>query len=114
MLEEIKKGLISGLGAIFLTKDKIERITRKMVDEAKISKEDAQNLKEDLYKTGEKEWSDLEEFFSGIIKKIMNGLDLCSRKDMDELKGRVEELEKRLAIQELKNSVESPRIEREI
>ncbi len=97
MLDEIKKGLLSGLGAVFLTKDKIERITRSMVEEAKLSKEDAQNLKEDLYKTGEKEWSDLEDFFSGIIKKIMQGLDLCSRKDMDELKNRVADLEKRLA-----------------
>jgi polyhydroxyalkanoate synthesis regulator phasin len=95
MLDEIKKGLLSGLGAVFLTKDKIERITRQMVEEAKMSKEDAQNLKEDLYKTGEKEWSELEEFFSGIIKKIMQGLDLCSRKEMDELKNRVAELEKR-------------------
>ena len=99
MLDEIKKGLLSGLGAVFLTKDKIERITRKMVEEAKMSKEDAQNLKEDLYKTGEREWSELEDFFSGIIKKIMQGLDLCSRKDMDDLKKRVAELEKRLAVQ---------------
>ena len=97
MLDEIKKGLLSGLGAVFLTKDKIERITRNMVDEAKISKEDAQNLKEDLYKTGEREWSELEDFFSGIIKKIMQGLDLCSQKEMDELKKRVDELEIRLA-----------------
>lgn len=97
MLDEIKKGLLSGLGAIFLTKEKIEKVTRKMVDEAKISKEDAQNLKEDLYKTGEKEWAEMEEFFSGIIKKIMQSLDLGSRKEMDELKNRIEELEKRLA-----------------
>ena len=97
MLDEIKKGLLSGLGAIFLTKEKIEKVTRKMVDEAKISKEDAQNLKEDLYKTGEKEWAETEEFFSGIIKKIMQSLDLGSRKEMDELKNRIEELEKRLA-----------------
>lgn len=95
MLEEIKKGLLSGLGAVFLTKEKIERITRTMVDEAKISKEDAYNLKEELYKTGEREWSELEDMFTGIIKKIMQGLDLCSRKEMAELQKRVEELEKR-------------------
>ena len=99
MLDEIKKGLLSGLGAVFLTKDKIERITRKMVEEAKMSKEDAHNLKEDLYKTGEREWAELEDFFSGIIKKILQGLDLCSRKDMDELKKRIEELEKRLGVE---------------
>ena len=97
MLDEIKKGLLSGLGAVFLTKEKIERITRSLVEEAKMSKEDAQNLKEDLYKTGEKEWAEMEEFFSGIIKKIMQSLNLGSRKEMDELKNRIEELEKRLA-----------------
>ena len=107
MLDEIKKGLLSGLGAVFLTKDKIERITRKMVEEAKISKDDAQNLKEDLYKTGEKEWSEVEEFFSGIIKKIMQGLDLCSGKDMAELKSRVEELEKRLGVEVEKSDEEN-------
>ncbi len=95
MLEEIKKGLLSGLGAVFLTKEKIERITRTMVDEAKISKEDAHNLKEELYKTGEREWSELEDMFTGIIKKIMQGLDLCSRKEMADLQKRVEELENR-------------------
>lgn len=98
MLDEIKKGLLSGLGAVFLTKDKIEKITRNMVEEAKISKEDAQNLREDLYKTGEREWSELEEFFSGIMKKMMQGLDLCSRKEFDELRQRVDELEKCLSV----------------
>ena len=107
MLDEIKKGLLSGLGAVFLTKDKIERITRNMVEEAKITKEDAQNLKEDLYKTGEREWSEIEEFFSGIIKKIIQSLNLCSRKEVDELKKRVEDLERRLAIKEMKDNIES-------
>ena len=107
MLDEIKKGLLSGLGAVFLTKDKIERITRNMVEEAKITKEDAQNLKEDLYKTGEREWSELEEFFVGIIKKIMQGLDLCSRKEFDELKKRVDELEKRPAADNEKTEEEN-------
>ena len=107
MLDEIKKGLLSGLGAVFLTKDKIERITRSMVEEAKISKEDAQNLREDLYKTGEKEWSDLEDFFSGIIKKIMQGLDLCTKKEVDELKSRMEKLEKHIGVETEQSEEES-------
>ena len=39
MLEEIKKGLLSGFGAIFLTREKAEEVTNKLVDEAKLSKE---------------------------------------------------------------------------
>lgn len=96
MLEDIKKGLLSGLGAVFLTKDKIEKITRKMVDEAKISGEDAGNLKEELLKTGEREWNEFEGFFSDLFKKVIQGLDLCSKSEFDELKTRIAELEKRL------------------
>jgi hypothetical protein len=36
-----------------------------MVDDAKISKEGAHSLKEELYRTGERDWSELKEIFSG-------------------------------------------------
>lgn len=104
MLDEIKKGLLSGLGAIFLTKDKVERITRKMVDEAKMSREDARDLKEELYKTGEREWAELEDCFSDIFKKVIQGLDLCSGSEFEDLKKRVDELEKRLTIREMEEA----------
>ncbi len=94
MLEEIRKGLLSGLGAIFLTKDKIENLMHKMVDEAKISKDDAQKVMDDLLSTGEKEWTELEESFSAAIKKGLKNLDLCRRVEFEELKDRVSELER--------------------
>jgi polyhydroxyalkanoate synthesis regulator phasin len=97
MLEEIRKGLLSGLGAIFLTKDKIENVVHKMVDEAKISRDDAQKLRDDLLATGEKEWAELEESFLAAIKKGLKNLDLCRRSEFEELKDRVAELEKRIS-----------------
>ena len=48
MLEEIKKGLMASFGTIFITKEKIEEATKKMVEQAKISKEDAQKLADEL------------------------------------------------------------------
>jgi polyhydroxyalkanoate synthesis regulator phasin len=70
MLEEIRKGLLSGLGAIFLTRDKVENIVRNMVNEAKISSDDA--------------------------RKVLKGLDLCRRSELDNLQARVMELEQQL------------------
>ena len=51
MLEDIKKGLLAGFGTIFLTKDKIEEATKKLVDQAKLSRWTAR-LKTSTWPTG--------------------------------------------------------------
>lgn len=106
MLEEIRKGLLSGLGAIFLTRDKVENIVRNMVNEAKISSDDASTLRDELLKTGEKEWSELEESLSSVIRKVLKGLDLCRRSELDNLQARVMELEQQL--KEIDKQEQSP------
>ena len=54
MLETLKKGMLAGLGAAVLTRDKILESTRKLVEEGKLSSEDAEKLTEELIKSGEK------------------------------------------------------------
>jgi polyhydroxyalkanoate synthesis regulator phasin len=97
MLEELKKGLLATFGTIFLTKDKIEEVTKKMVDQAKISKEDAQKLADELIQTGEDRWTDVEKTVSDITRKGLNSLDVCRQSDLQELGAKIDALEKRLA-----------------
>jgi len=75
MLEDIKKGLLAGLDSIFLTKDKIEESTKKFVDQAKLSREDAQKLADELTQVGEKRWSELENIITETLRKGLNSLD---------------------------------------
>jgi polyhydroxyalkanoate synthesis regulator phasin len=100
MLEEIRKGLLSGLGGVLLTKEKIEEIIRKMVDEAKMSKEDARKLREDLLATGERQWAQIQESISDAFRKGVKSLDIGSKSEVVRLKKRVDNLEKRLKILE--------------
>ena len=60
MLEEFRKGLPSGLGNVILSREKIEAVCRRLVHEAKLSKEDAEKLADDLYEAGRRQWSDIE------------------------------------------------------
>ena len=96
MLEEIRKGLFSGLGAVLLTKEKAEEVTRKLVDEAKISKEDAEKLVDELFETGTRKWSEMESSFSKALRKGIDNLDIASRKELHGLKSKVGKLEKRV------------------
>jgi len=97
MLEKIGKGLLAGLGAMLLTKEKIEEAFRKLVKEDKLSNEDARRLTDELVKTGERQWKELDEAFTEFLRKSLDKMDLGSRKEVEELKARLENLEKRLA-----------------
>jgi polyhydroxyalkanoate synthesis regulator phasin len=105
MLEEIRKGLLRGLGGVLLTKEKIEEISRKMVEEAKMSKEDARKLKEDLFATGERQWAQMQESISEALKKGLRSLDVGSKSEVQKLTERVDNLEKRLILLEEKETI---------
>jgi polyhydroxyalkanoate synthesis regulator phasin len=97
MFELIKKSLLASLGAAVVTKEKIEQITRKLVDEGKISMDEAEKLSGDLLESGKKQWDELQAKVSVAVKKALENLDIVSREDFLELTLKVEDLEKRLA-----------------
>jgi polyhydroxyalkanoate synthesis regulator phasin len=96
MLEEIRKGLLSGFGAVLLTREKAEEATRKLVEDAKLSKEEAQDLVDELFATGTRQWSELEASFAKAIRSGIDNLDIAGKKDLYALKSEVKKLEKRL------------------
>jgi len=97
MLEDIKKGLMAGFGTIFLTKDKIEEATKKLADQAKISREDAQKLADELVQVGAERWGDMEKAVTEMTRKGMDSLDFPRQSELGELKTKIESIEKRLA-----------------
>jgi polyhydroxyalkanoate synthesis regulator phasin len=97
MIDEIKKGLLASFGSIFLTKDKIEEVTKKLVEQAKMSREDAQKLADELAEVGEKRWTELEKSFTETTRKGLNSLDICRQSDLEEIKAKIDRLEQRLS-----------------
>ena len=104
MIEEIRKSLLSGLGAVLLTKEKAEESVHKLVEDARISKDDAQKLIDELFETGARQWSDIEASLSGMLHKGIDNLDIASKKDLHGLKSKVGKLEKRVETLEQKMS----------
>jgi len=97
MLEFIKKGLLAGLGAAVVTKEKIQEATRLLVKEGKISTEEAEKLAEELVTGGRHQWDELQAKISEMVRKGLDSLDISSKKEFQEMRARVEQLEDRLA-----------------
>lgn len=97
MLEKIGKGLLAGLGAVLLTKDKVDEVVRKLVKETKLSNEDARRLINELVETGNRQWEEMDKAVAESLRKGLDKMDVGSRKEVEELTDRVDNLEKRLA-----------------
>ncbi len=102
MLELIKKSLMASLGAAVITKERVEKATRTLVEEGKLSREEAEKLAEELIASGEKQWEEIQVTLSDNLKKALERLDLARRKDVEELKDRLDQMETRLALLEEK------------
>lgn len=97
MLEEIKKGLFASFGAVLLTRSKIDEISRKLVQDAKLSKEDAEKLAGELVETGETQWQELETAAAQNVRKALETLGISNKEAIEALKKRLDGLELRVS-----------------
>lgn len=95
MFELIKKSLLASLGAAVVTKEKVEKATRKLVHEGKISKDEAEKRSQELIESGQKQWEEIQTRITDTMKKVVENLDIVTKKDFQELNEKVEELQKK-------------------
>lgn len=100
MLELLKKSVLAGLGAVVVTRDKIREATKSLVEEGKLSTDEAEKLGEELVKSGERQWEEFNDKFQTSMKKVSDNLEVVRKKDFLELKAKVELLEQRLQLLE--------------
>jgi polyhydroxyalkanoate synthesis regulator phasin len=97
MFELIKKSLLTGLGLAVVTKAKLEAILGKLVEEGKLSREESEKFREELLRSGEEHWQEMEEKISKSVKDLIGGMDICRKEDLRELNQKFLALEIRLA-----------------
>jgi polyhydroxyalkanoate synthesis regulator phasin len=99
-METIKNAISTSLGAVLLTKNKIEETLQTLIKEAKISESDAKQLGEELIKKGEAQLNTLNEAIQSAIDQGVNSINIETHeafqaliKKMQDLDNRVRQLE---------------------
>ena len=67
-----------------------------MVEDGKISREEAEKLANDLVESGRHQWDEIQEKMTETVRKGLDSFDIGSKREFQELKERVDNLEKRL------------------
>jgi len=96
MFEIFKKSLFAGLGLAVVTKTKLESVLEKLVEEGKMSRDEAEKMGKELLESGEKQWTDFEGRLQETVKGFIANMDICKASDLKKLDKKVRALDMRL------------------
>ena len=96
MLDFLKRTLWIGAGLAVMTAEKIEETVKEIVNRGHITEKEGKELIDDLIEKSRKAKKDLGERVENAVQETLQRLKIPSRREVDELKVRIEQLEKAL------------------
>jgi polyhydroxyalkanoate synthesis regulator phasin len=96
MLDSIFDAAKIGLGAVWLTRDNLKKLTDALIEVGKVSKEEGDRLFKELGEAGEEQRKKLKDMVETSVKKAMEQAGLATKAEVEELKKKVAELEGKL------------------
>ncbi len=93
MKELLKNVVYAGIGAAFLTKEKIEELKGDLIEKGKISQEEGKQFVDDLLRKSEKAKDQLDLWINKRVEDRVQQLNLATKDEIAELQRKIEELQ---------------------
>lgn len=99
----LKQILMIGVGTTSLAAEKIREVSEQWVKEGKINPDQAKNMVDEIIKQIQSEQGNLQAQMERQIRSILQDLGVPRQSEVDELRGRIDRLERQ--IRELENKL---------
>ncbi|MCX7679380.1 MAG: phasin family protein [Spirochaetes bacterium] len=96
MMESLKKALFAGIGLAAMSKEKIEEWAKNFAQEAKMAEEEGRKFIDEVLKHAEEAKRNVESQVITFTKNSLEKMGFTTRSEYEELKKRVEELERKI------------------
>ncbi len=93
MKELLKNILYTGVGAAFLTRDKIEEVRAELVEKGKMTKDEGKEFVDEVLKKSDSARDQLELWLNRQVEDRVKQLNLATSDEVAELRRMVEELQ---------------------
>jgi len=94
MLEFVKKAILISAGLASMTAEKIEQAVEEIVKKGELSETQGKEFIRDLKEKSAKAKKEMGERIDKMVDDTLRKLSIPTRKEVEELKARIEELEK--------------------
>lgn len=95
MKDFLEKAVNLGLGALVVTREKVEAVVDELVKKGEVGQEEGEKLVKELVDKGKEGKKDIETQIEKMVKAVFENLDLPTRKELNELKSEIEKLRKK-------------------
>ncbi|MGK7930318.1 MAG: phasin family protein [Microcystaceae cyanobacterium] len=99
----IKQLIMVGIGTTSMAADKLREVSEQWVKDGKINSEQAQTFVDDLMQQVQSEQNNFNEALERQIRNILQDLGVPRQAEMDELRGRIDRLERQ--VRDLENKL---------
>jgi poly(hydroxyalkanoate) granule-associated protein len=94
MLDYIRKITLAGAGLAIITTEKIQEMMDDLVKKGEMTEKEAREVINEFIEKSKQARRDLEEKVEKTITAFLNRMNIPTRKELDEIKERLERLEK--------------------
>ena len=95
MFDLIKKTVLTGVGLAAMTKDKVEELAKELTEKGEMSEKEGRELVDELLKKSEQARKDLETKVEGMVRKVLEKMDIVTKKDIARLEKKIKNIEKK-------------------
>jgi polyhydroxyalkanoate synthesis regulator phasin len=89
------KFLLSGLGVLVLTEEKIEKFIEELTKEGEITQKGKKELLTEIIEKGEEKKKEIEGKIREKVENILSQMNVATKNDIQKLEKRIEALEKK-------------------
>ena len=93
MKELFKNIMYAGLGAAFITKEKLEELQKELIEKGKMSQEEGKQFVDELRLKSEKAREQLDGWITSRVEERVRQLNLATRDEITELQRKIDELQ---------------------
>jgi polyhydroxyalkanoate synthesis repressor PhaR len=102
MTEVLKKAMLAGIGAVVLTKEKVEEMVDELIKKGEISKEDRAKFVRELADKAEARSREVKGWVEESVKVTLSKIKMARAEEVEVLRKQVQELTKEVSIMERK------------
>jgi polyhydroxyalkanoate synthesis regulator phasin len=94
MLDFVKKAIYIGAGLASMTADRIQEAVDEIVKKGELSEKQGRELVDELFEKSDKTRKEMSERIERVTQDVLEKLKIPSRREVDELKARIDQLER--------------------
>lgn len=106
MFEHSRKAILLGLGALELTREKVDSLVDELIKRGEVAAKERSALVEEFLKTAEEEEKKVLEKINTALRSAVTELGLATKEDLQTIERRLERIERGLAGEQTKDASE--------